>query len=334
MLKWGLLGTSFISRTFAEAILGSPKSRIEAVFGRDNGRRAEFAAKYGIGKQYDSMHALISDPEVDVIYVGLPNHLHAEAVTASACNGKAVLSEKSLATTEGDAVAMIAAVKAADTFFLEGLMYLCHPFAQKAGEIISAGRLGIVRAVTGHYAADIWKFANPLGMGTIYNLGCYPVSLLHFVVETAFGAEVFSNRTMFATGNISEHDGTVCDASLNVRFDNGMLATLQSSDTFGMDFGFAVQGENAVMRFKTNPWLPIPRDNVIEIIEYDGNVEAVVVSTGMDAFAHQVRRVEDCLADGLKQAPRPSPSPENSLDILRMLCEWEAKVRQAAKGKS
>ncbi|KAL7785509.1 hypothetical protein V8C37DRAFT_394159 [Trichoderma ceciliae] len=329
MLRWGILGTSFISDTVVKAILASPGSRITAVFGRNEARLEAFAAKYNISTKYQDLDALIDDAEVDVVYVGLPSHLHSFAVIAAAKRGKAILSEKSLATTMEDSHAMIAAVKQENVFFLEGLMYLCHPLMEKIASIVRSGVLGSIKGMSGYYAANIWKKANPLGMGTIYNLGCYPVSLVHFIMETAFGSEAFAKRQVTGMGNLSS-DGTVHvrDASLNVRFDNGVLATIRSTDSFGNDFSFSIQGEKGVLRFRTNPWLPLAGDNIIEIKTYGGSTEEIVVPARMDAFGYQVKRVEDCITEGLKQAPRPSPSRINSVDIMGLLTEWETDIKK------
>lgn len=328
MLRWGILGTSFISDVVAKAIIASSNSHIQAVFGRDQSRLTAFADRYGIANRYETIDSLLADPSVDVVYVGLPSHKHSEAVIAAAKAGKAILSEKSLATTMEDSHAMIAAVKEAGVFFLEGLMYLSHPLMQTVVEIIQEGKLGAIRGVSGYYAANIAKKANPRGMGTIYNLGCYPVSLLHLIIETAYGAEAFKTRLVLGNGNLAHDDGVAHarDAALSVRFDTGTLATIQSTDSFGNDFSFSVQGDRAVMTFLTNPWLPLAGDNVIQIKTYGGETEKIVVESKLDAFGTQVKRVEDCIGRGVKEAPRPSPTWDNSVEIMGLLTEWEADI--------
>ncbi len=329
MLRWGILGTSFISDTMAEAITASDGSRIEAVAGRDGLRLSDFAARHGIAKHYSGYDALLDDRAIDVVYVGLPNNLHHEAVIRAAAKGKAVLSEKSLTTTMVEADALAQAVRDRGIFFLEGLMYLCHPLMAKAGEILRSGRLGTIRSVSGLYAADIWKFVNPMGKGTIFNLGCYPASLLHYVIQTACGPDAFSTRVTSAFGNVSPHDGNICDASLSVRFDNGVLATLQSTDSFGVSFAFSIHGERGSLRFLTNPWLPVAGENRMELCEYGHPAEEIVVLSDHDAFGHQVKLVESCLRAGVKEAPRPAPRLSDSLEIMSLLSAWDEQARMS-----
>ncbi|KAG7406185.1 D-xylose 1-dehydrogenase (NADP(+)) 2 [Fusarium oxysporum f. sp. rapae] len=332
VLRWGMLGTSFISDVVARSILASQNSTISAVFGRNETRLTAFANKHGIAERYTSIDELLDKAEIDVVYVGLPNHMHTPAVLAAAKRGKAILSEKSLATTMEDAKAIEKAVKNAGVFFLEGLMYLTHPLMKKTQELLLEGKIGTVRGVSGYYSANIWKKANPLSMGTIYNLGCYPVSLLHFVIETAFGSDAFEKRQLHGFGNISTEGSVhVRDASLTVRFDNGVLASLQSTDSYGNDSSFTILGDKGRIRFVTNPWLPIAGDNIIEIKTYGGATEQVIVPAEMDAFGYQVKKVEDYLSRGVKTAERPSPNVDQSVEIMGLLTEWEALIQSQHK---
>ncbi|KAM3546129.1 hypothetical protein ARSEF1564_001028 [Beauveria bassiana] len=356
MLRWGILGTSFISDVVAKAILASDASHIQAVFGRDEQRLSAFADRYGIASRHTSLEALLADPAVDAVYVGLPSHKHAEAVILAARAGKrAILSEKSLATTMTDARAMMDAVRAAAAaaaandvfFFLEGLMYLTHPVMEMLVAVLAEGRLGRIRSVSGHYAANIAAKANPRGRGTIYNLGCYPVSLLHLVLETCFarngsgggdggdgdgGAQAWNGRrTVLGHGTLATSDDGVTfarDAALTVRFEDvDVLATLQSSDSFGNDFAFAIQGDRASLTFETNPWLPPAGDSVFRIKTYkSGAVETVTVPSSMDAFGHQIKKVEAYVASGVREPARPSPTWANSLEIMELLTEWEEDI--------
>jgi dihydrodiol dehydrogenase / D-xylose 1-dehydrogenase (NADP) len=326
MLRWGILGTSFISDTMAEAIASSENSSLEAVMGRDPGRLEAFGSRHGIAKRYGDIDTLLGDDNIDIVYVGLPNNVHHNAVIAAAKRGKAIVSEKSLTVTMADAHALADAVRAG-VFFMEGLMYLNHPVIAELGAILRSGGLGQLRSINGLYAADISKFVNPAGGGTLFNLGCYPASLLHYVMQTTCGNEAFGLRKIAGHGNMSETDGNISDAAVCAQFSNGVLATLQSTDSYGMAWNFAIYGDKGVARFKTNPWLPVAGDNIIEVEIYGKVPDQIVVSTGLDAFQHQVLTIEAALREGLKQAPRPSPRLADSLEIMEFLTEWDACCR-------
>lgn len=323
MLRWGIAGTGFISDTMARAIASSAGSQIVAVSGQDAGRLAGFADRFGIAGRYLRYADMLGDPSVEAVYIGLPSHMHCQAVSAAAAAGKMIVSEKPLTTTLGEAEALAGAVRATGVFFVEGLMYLHHPLIAAMGAVIASGRLGAIRSIRAAYAADIWRVVNPLGRGTIYNLGCYPVSLLQYVMQAAFGAEAFEARQARGFGNIGA-DGMICDATLAVRFDNGVLAAVQASDSYGMAHEFAISGEKGVLRCKTNPWLPEAGDNILLVQPYEGTAQEIVISTGLDAFQHQVAAVEDARRLRLKQASRPAPQLSDSLEIMAMLTAWEA----------
>jgi len=326
MLNWGLLGTGFITGTVADAIKASDGSRIEMIAGRNPERLTAFQQAHGIPRQSVGYDAVFDDPSIDVVYIGLPNHMHHILTIRAAEKGKAVLSEKSLTTTMEEAHALAEGVRAHDIFFVEGLMYLAHPLFHRLTVLLTDGRLGALRSVNGYYAANIREVVNPLGKGTLYNLGCYPASLLHFVVQTMCGEEAFASRRMGAEGNFNA-DGNVCDAAVTVRFDNGVLASLQSTDSYGMAFGFAVVGDHGTLRFRTNPWHPLAGRNHLEWCPHDGDVEDIFIDDDQNAFYHQIKLVEHALAHGHKEARRPSPRLADSLEIMAFLNEWEALCR-------
>src|SRR4051812_3628054 len=103
-LRWGILGTSAIARQqILPAIYESSNGRAVAIGGRDPERTRLYAEKFGIPRVVDGYHALINDPEVDAVYVPLPNSAHSEWTIAAARSGKAILCEKPLAVNGDEA---------------------------------------------------------------------------------------------------------------------------------------------------------------------------------------------------------------------------------------
>ena len=326
MLRWGILGTGFISNKMIEAVKASDESMLHTIAGRQQYLLDQFQSEHGFAKQSLGYADVMADPDVDAIYIGAPNHVHHTLTLVAAEHGKAVLSEKSLTTTMEQAHALVDGVNAAGIFFVEGLMYLAHPFLARFVEVLNDGRLGDLKAINGFYCADIWQVTNPMGRGTLYNLGCYPTSLMHLVVQTMCGEAAFATRRIHGTGNTSEEDGTIVDAAMSVRFDNGVLGSLQSTDSYGMAYGFTVSGTHGVLRFVTNPWLPIAGRNHMQWCPYDGDVEDIYVDDPNDAFYHQVKMVEAGVSKGEAQANRPSPRLKDSIEIMEFLTEWECQA--------
>ncbi len=328
MLRWAILGTGFISNTVVEAISNSDGSRVDLIAGRNAERVAEFQRMHSIPRQSIGYDTAIADPDIDAVYIGTPNHHHHPLAIAAAEHGKAILSEKSLTTTMESANALADAVRDR-VFFVEGLMYLAHPMYRVLTELLAEERTGNVTAVHVRYAANIAHLVNPLGRGTIYNLGCYPASLLQLVISVAFGPDVFGRRTIAATGTLTP-DGTIGATTAAIRFDNGVLASLSSTDDYGMAHACSVLTDAGELRIDTNPWLPVAGDNIITWTPYDGVPDTIVVTDRHDAFFHQIRVVEQSVASGLTEAPRPSPRLDDSLEIMELLTDWEQQCLQSA----
>ncbi len=321
VLRWAVLGTGFISNTMIEAIGKSSRSTVALIAGRRPEAVADFQARHGIDRGSVDYADALTDPGIDAVYIGTPNHQHHTLAIAAAHAGKAILSEKSLTTTMATAHELVDAVRGR-VFFVEGLMYLAHPMYRVLEDLLSDERTGNVMAVHARYAANIGHLVNPEGRGTIYNLGCYPVSLLHLVMRTAYGRAAFADRSLVGAGTRNADD-TIGSAIASIKFGNGVLANLSSTDDYGMAHAFSVLTDRGELRVDTNPWLPSPDENTIIWQPYEGEAETVTIADGNDAFFHQVRVVEDAVAAGATEAPHPSPQLDDSLDIMGLLTEWE-----------
>ena len=330
-LKWGILGTTFIADVMATAIQNSPYSRLHAVAGRDLQRTQVFQAKFPSAQLHINMEALLADPEVDVVYIALPNHVHHSWCVRAAAAGKHILCEKSLSIDMPKTQEMLAAVEASTGFFAEGLMYLAHPFTARIVELLQDGRLGALKSIQAHYAADIWQLVNPAGRGAIYNLGCYPVSLVQLVVQTMLGTDAFQARRSWGSGHVSAHDGNISEALLGLRFDAGVLASVHTAETHGMGWSFSVTGTQGTLQCISNPWLPTADDNELLWTPFNGAAERITVQAEGDAFDYQVRMVEQHVCQHARIAQRPSPRPSDSHEIMELLTDWETHARASAQ---
>ena len=125
-LRWGVIGPGRIAPRIVRALASSSRGALVAVASRDLDRARAFAATFGVGQSFGSYEALIRSPEVDVVYVSLPNHLHAEWTVRALEAGKHVLCEKPLALTVDDVDRITEAAQRAGRIAAEGFMYLHH----------------------------------------------------------------------------------------------------------------------------------------------------------------------------------------------------------------
>ncbi len=190
-LRWGVLSTADIARRKVIAGLRrAERSEVVAIASRDPSRAEAVAAELGIPNAHGSYEELLGDPEVDAVYIPLPNHLHAEWTIRAAEAGKHVLCEKPLALTVADAERMIDAADSAGVILMEAFMYRHHPTWVAARELVAGGRIGQLLAVQsffGYYNDDPANIRNiaDVGGGALYDVGCYCVNLSRML----FGGE-------------------------------------------------------------------------------------------------------------------------------------------------
>lgn len=190
-LRWGILSTADIARTkVIPGIRKADRCQIVAIASRDHARAREAAAEAGIPTAHGSYETLLADPDVDAVYIPLPNHLHAEWAIAAARAGKHILCEKPLAMNAADAERMIAAAEAAGVRLMEAFMYRLHPSWVAVVDVVRSGRIGrlvTVQSWFSYYNDDPTNIRNirDAGGGALFDIGCYNVNLSRLL----FGAE-------------------------------------------------------------------------------------------------------------------------------------------------
>jgi predicted dehydrogenase len=190
-LRWGVLSTAKIGRDkVIPGIQAAERCEVVAIGSRDADRARGVAEELGIPRVHGSYEALIDDPEVDAVYIPLPNHLHMEWTIAAARAGKHVLCEKPIALTAADAQEMAAVCAAEGVRLMEAFMYRLHPSWVAVRGIVGSGRLGQLQAVQSwfsYFNDDPTNIRNirEYGGGALMDIGCYSVNLSRML----FGGE-------------------------------------------------------------------------------------------------------------------------------------------------
>jgi predicted dehydrogenase len=212
-LRWGVIGTSIAAR-FVHAIHTHTAQRAVAVTARDAERTARFAEEHGIAAVLPSVEALVSSPDIDVVYVATPHPLHHEQALAAIAAGKHVLIEKPIAMSAQEAREILDAGRAAGVLVMEAMWTRYLPQASILRQVLAAGTIGAVRTVIadfGFVAPDdlahrLW--APELGGGALLDAGVYPISFASSVIGplslvSAIGTtanDVDSSATLLASG--------------------------------------------------------------------------------------------------------------------------------------
>lgn len=190
VVRWGILGTAAIARR--KVVPGMRKAEgveLEAIASRDAGRARDAAARLGIPRWHASYEALLEDPEVDAVYIPLPNHLHVPWARRALEAGKHVLVEKPVGRTAAEARELLGAARARPELkVMEAFMYRHHPQWRRARELAQEGGVGELRSVHAHFAYrnrdpnDVRNQAD-IGGGGLLDIGCYCVSLARFLYD-------------------------------------------------------------------------------------------------------------------------------------------------------
>jgi D-xylose 1-dehydrogenase (NADP+, D-xylono-1,5-lactone-forming) len=185
-IRWGLLSTANINRRLIPAIRQSQRGELVAVASRSQAGADAYARQWQIPQTFGSYEAMLRSDAIDVVYISLPNHLHAEWSIYALRQGKHVLCEKPFALTLAEVDEMAATAVTSGRVLAEAFMYRHHPQTKIVGEWVHQGRLGdlvLIRA-SFNYAMgsrDNVRLEPAYGGGSLWDVGVYPVSLAQFV---------------------------------------------------------------------------------------------------------------------------------------------------------
>lgn len=189
-MRWGIISTGHIAGKFADALRLSGSQQLIAVASRDQARAEAFAGEQGGARAYGSYEALLADPQVEAVYIGLPNSLHAEWSIKAAEAGKHILCEKPLGVSRAEAATMFEAARANGVWLMEAFMYRFHPRTLALIELLRAGAIGQVRLIRASFSfcatnpADVRLNAELAG-GALMDVGCYCVNLARLAAGAA-----------------------------------------------------------------------------------------------------------------------------------------------------
>jgi predicted dehydrogenase len=190
-VRWGVLGVANIATAkVIPAMQRGARSEVVAIASRDLEKARRAAANLGIPKAYGSYEALLEDPEIDAVYIPLPNHLHVPWSIRAAEAGKHVLCEKPISLTVRECSALIDARNRTGVKIGEAFMVRTHPQWLRARELARSGEIGELRAVVSAFSysnLDAKNIRNVAewGGGGLMDIGCYAIQLSRFL----FGVE-------------------------------------------------------------------------------------------------------------------------------------------------
>ena len=220
-VRWGVLSVANIGvKRVVPAILSSSNGHLMAVASRNPHRARELFAHIPQVRIYGAYESLLEDPEIEAVYIPLPNSLHAEWTIKALEAGKHVLCEKPLAVTAHQGRTMVEAARANDRLLMEAFMYRFHPQILWALEQVQAGRIGTVKLVRASFAFNVMLPPRPhnirlqadLAGGSLMDVGCYTVN---------FCRAVFGHPPSAAAARVYKSDDSQVELSANAVLDFG-----------------------------------------------------------------------------------------------------------------
>ncbi len=322
-LVWGILGAGAIARTFARGIGASNTGTLRAVGSRSQESADRFGDELSVERRYPSYDALLADPDVQAVYIALPNHLHAEWAIKCARAGKHILCEKPLATNYAEAMVVVEEVHRHDVFLMEAFMYRCHPQTARLHELVEAGTIGAVRLIEASFSYNMGpqyeniRLSNVAAGGSIMDVGCYAASMARLIA---------GEEPDIVTG--AAHIGTTSHvdewAAATLRFPKGIVANLVCGTQVRVDNAVHIWGEAGSIHV-ANPWFPGPAANRI-LVQHDKESapEEIVVQGGNELYAIEADKVAHHIAT--RQASRPCMTWADSLGNMAVLDAWRRAV--------
>ncbi|HEY0875080.1 MAG TPA: Gfo/Idh/MocA family oxidoreductase [Vicinamibacterales bacterium] len=191
VLRFGVLGVARIAvQKVIPAMQAARRCEVVAIASRDEHKARDAAARLGIPRAYGSYDALLADPEIDAVYIPLPNHLHVPWTTRAAEAGKHVLCEKPIGLNAAEARTLLDVRDRTGVRIQEAFMIRTHPQWQRAKALVDAGELGEVRAMAGFFSyfnedpSNVRNVAE-WGGGGLLDIGCYLVNTARFIFDAA-----------------------------------------------------------------------------------------------------------------------------------------------------
>jgi predicted dehydrogenase len=304
-LRWGILGCARITRRgLIPGLRSSVRNELRALASRNPEQVKAWAEEFHVPRAYASYQEVLDDPEVDAVYIPLPNELHKIWVNAAADAGKHVLCEKPLSLNAAEARAMVAHCKARGVVLMEAFMWRHQPRTTGVRRLVAEGVIGELRLIRSSFSFSIdpgdWRLDPTRGGGALWDIGCYGVST----------ARLFAGAEPETAQAVARFGATGVDLSLTavLRFPGGVLGQLDCSFEQPFRCVYELIGTRGILEVP-DAYLPPARptahlkgNDAAQEFVFDGaNQYAEMVDAFALAVADDQHRLPDPAEDGLAQ---------------------------------
>jgi xylose dehydrogenase (NAD/NADP) len=269
-VKWGILSTAHINRLFVAGAQQATGVELLAVASRNPDRAEAYARENGIARAHGSYEALLEDPDVEAVYIPLPNSMHVEWSIRALEAGKHVLCEKPLSRRPDDVNRAFDVADRQDRLLMEAFMFRHHPQTRRLTELIAQGAIGrvrMIRAAFGFVANDPAnvRLSVTLDGGGLMDVGCYCVSAARLIAGEP--ERVSAEQTIGG-------DGVDVTFAAVMRHPNDVLTHFDAGLALASRDLLEVTGDAGAL-LVNDPWHC--RSPVIELTQNDGATERIEI---------------------------------------------------------
>lgn len=324
-VRWGILSTAKIAQeAVIPAIVEAQIAEVIAI-ASNSGKAKEVASRFNIPKAYESYEELLNDPEIDAVYIPLPNSLHAEWTIKAANEGKHVLCEKPAALTEQELKEMVEACERNRVVFMEAFMYQFHPQHKRVKEILSSGEIGdvkLMRASFSYYMDPQEREKNirmnrALGGGSLYDVGCYCLHALRNILDTE-PVKIYAEAVIDPDHQVDLLVNGVCELA------NGVKGVFDCSFDMVLRNKYEIVGTKGVIEVPGafRPDLISPDEaGLIRITDSEGNTREEKIPGRQ--YVLEVEHFSQCVLEGKK----PLYTGKSSLFNMRAIDACYESIR-------
>lgn len=316
-INWGVLSTATIAQVCViPAIQKSRNGQVHAVASRSVDKAQLLAQEHGIPHVYDSYEAVLADPDIEVIYIPLPNHLHKPWTLRALDAGKHILCEKPLALNAAEAQEMVEAAQSAKLLLMEGFMYRFHPRSQRIKQLVDDGRIGTPRLIKTAFTfnlsdPDNSRYRPEMGGGALMDTGCYGVSLARWLLD----AEPVAVQTQA----VYSDSGVDLNFVGTLRFDSGTLAVVEASFVSALQQTYTIVGSEGVIELPHDAFIPWEKDATFTLRGLEEETGTIHTLPGADEYQLMVEHFADAVLGQCLLAFDPDESVRNMrvIDALK-----------------
>ncbi|MEL6928403.1 MAG: Gfo/Idh/MocA family oxidoreductase [Cyanobacteria bacterium J06600_6] len=225
-IRWGIIGTGFIAGEFARGLESVSEAQLLGVASRQASNAEAFSKIFNIPRFYNSCQELVNDPDIDVVYIGTPNHTHKDLSILCLEAGKPILCEKPFAVNAAEAQEVIEVARRQKLFCMEAMWMRFMPLIQQVKQAIAQGDIGTIKMLNADFGYVVNGNSSShfdtldKGGGVLLDRGIYGLSLAYYLLGEP--SAIQSQANLLATG--VDEQSTVL-----LNYANGALVTLSQS---------------------------------------------------------------------------------------------------------